>query len=278
MKKLTAKIFVMLVVIFSTCLNAFAATEYNIDEITFYVPEYYTETFSYEDYIGFVSDDDLVDASFAQYINDYETPLNNRSLKEVSEIYISSLYSGPDNFVFDSITENYIGTTYVLYVYGKADDVFDIEAWIYVTDSYLYVFEFSQKPGADPDYVSDIIDSVEILDFTSMIESITDNNDYDSEASEFFEILVLLLFTALGIFLKSVSQKKKGSKTGRKKEAKVDVESKVNKLSSAFDTKFELNGKQVNALNEKIVANKSSDNFAKSELEKERREREKMFD
>lgn len=54
------------------------------------------------------------------------------------------------------------------------------------------------------------------------------------------------------------------------------IEEKAEKVMPTA-TKFELNGKNINALNERFTVGKRDENFARKELEKERKEREKMF-
>lgn len=272
MKKSIAVIIVIATLILLNVNTVFAVSSYNYDEITFSVEDYYTEmTDSDECDIRFVTYDDSIEFRFSQHNNFNETQLDHLDLQDAADVYIDLIYSGPEDYVFESITDSYFGYTDTLTVYGSVGD-FNVETYIYMTPTYLYVFEFFVKPGSGNHYVLDVLDSVEFYDYNSSWDT-----DSSSDSFEFVETLAFifpLALTVISLFGSFIFKKAKGKKAQADES---DVASLINKLSAAVGTKFELNGKKINLINEKIATGSNDDNFALKELERERKEREKMF-
>ena len=281
MKKVVWLLFVVLILAISVSCNVFAE-EYSVDEIYFDIPEdYFFECAVDEDYYlawgfeGIYEDIKLTVVEHDNYSGEY---FYHWDLQDVTEYYKENLCLYPDDYEVESIESLYLSDICDKYILeGKnvadsAEGFFKIG--MFVTEDYIYILEFTspQVQLLESPEVYHVINSVYVSSYPSddyQIGSTFSGEDF----VEFLGPVFLVIFSSFAFvfknFVKNKKEPEKSSDTNKTQPSPVNI-----KLPT---TKFELNGKNINAFNERFNVGSKDDNFALKELERERKEREKMF-
>lgn len=281
MKKAVSFLFIALMLIASVCVSAHAE-EYSIDELYFDIPyDCFVECDVDENYYyawGFEGVNDDIKLTVVEYDNYNGQLFYYWDLQDVAQFYEENLCLYPADYAIESIQSFYVSNSSDGFIIdgmvniGGEKHFFEI--YLYVTSEYFYIFEFTSPEEDFLGYmgVADVLNSIYVTPYDSTDNHVTSSSSGD----DFFELLgpiFIVIFSSFAFvfknFVKNKKEPEKSSDTNKTQPSPVNI-----KLPT---TKFELNGKNINAFNERFNVGSKDDNFALKELERERKEREKMF-
>ena len=275
-KKIFLTLALLLMLVFSFSLQVFAVENFYYDEIYLEIPDYFYETETSgegREICEFRSDDETVFLRFYNSYNygfsDFGTMLDD----EVIDYYEMNWSHGGDGyFNIQKVTHESLYNAECVRLDGEIelyDDKAGCSVFMYSTEEYIYVLEFVTNGETEYiDCISDVTDSVYFEDVVDY-----DYEDYDYYADEIIEVIFTLIFVALVIISVVAVFMLVKKNTASVKKVIDDATQNNNQRKG-----FELNGKDINKFNERFTVGSNENNFAKKELERERREREKMFD
>lgn len=260
------------------------ADGYNYEEAYYNIPDYYVEYWIDADNCKWMTDDDNAEFSIVVTDNYDDTPLTFMSLPEVADYYINNLCSYPEGFTYESAEDYHIEyDIYGVKINGSivnGAEEYPCEIFVFSTNDYIYAFEFFIYGETEYDCISDVMSSLYVERYSSYSDDYDEGSDVDFE--DVLEFVIPALAVVVGLFCKYVFKKviSSGSENNTSNNSvEKPFEEALKELPKIklTDTKFELNCKNITALNERFTLGKKDENFAQSELEKERRERENMF-
>lgn len=281
MKKLSAVLSTVLLIIFST-VNVAASYDYSVVEAEFCIPDefsviYDEENLSETEAFRFIDANNSVVLSCYRIENTFESSSLSSDMTEMIEYYFNNV-SAFDNsdFTFESVQTYYAnGLNDGIMFEGtvqKSGNVVPVEAYVFYTTGNIYGFEFLIYNESGRSYINEIVNSLYITDYDSKT---------GAESEDDFEGVFQFVFLILSLIAAIVSTVLKSKKDKIKKESTAEKEQQSTVKTTAIKPllkKYELNGKAVNSINERVIIGKADDNFAQKELERERKERKNMFD
>ncbi len=271
MKRVITVMVLVLAVIFLPAFEA-GAESFAYDEASFEISDELMTAYE-SDYcdLRFVADDDSAEFRFSQINNIDDISFAFMALDDAELYYSDYLTSFADDFEILNIQNygffgncdciNLDGTFYS----DKGEHYMDV--YICSTDTFIYVFEFVVYEDDGYNIIYDIINSIYVFDYAAVVPE---------EDTSIIELIVLPLFAVVGFvvvyFSKKIAREALVGNTENNTASVIEP-----KKIHIKKEKFEFNGKSINALNERFTVGGNSDNFALKELERERKEREKMF-
>jgi len=278
MKKIIALSFTVVLLFSTFTASAYNYTEFNFEEIYFSVPEYCSETSFNGDYytIGkWQTDDASVEFTLKWEYNYDELYFPEITREEIISFYHSYFYPDENQLKIDSAeVVGDFGFDTVLITGAISDDEVksDYTAYLFFTDEYVYVLEFEVYGEDTHGCIGEVVSSVYIEPYYA-----DGGKDYYEEYDDDEEILAVLpivFFSGFAVLFKVLNKKEKS----KAKQAPVSTNNPVPVQQPKAKTDYELNGKNINNFNERIVTGSSrATGFAARELERERKDREKMF-
>ena len=278
MKKTLA--FLLIAVVFANLFTfGVCAMGYTFDEFDVYVPDYFVEEY-FDDSATtkWVSDDESAQMYLTVINNSDSFSVYDMSLEEVESRYVNELSCFVDGHTITSTTTEFVGNDALSAVISGFiyidDEPVASEAYLFSTENNIYSLEFLFYSDSLYDCVEDVLDSVYLFDTVSVFE---EDDDYYDEDDDILDVIVSFVVAGLsaliGFAVKNFSKNKNTSqKSNNSAKEKFKLPDSVTALK-----KFELNGKAINVFNERFTIGNKDENFAKKELERERKEREKMF-
>lgn len=270
-KKLSAVFITVLLLMFSTVCFA-SAYDYSVAEVKFDIPDEFSVLYDEENMpeseaFRFVAEDNSVELSCYCIENSDEISFFFIDLTDAVEYFFDniSVFDSSD-FTFESVqTFHFYHSGSGIMFEGTVDvseNAVPIETYVFSTESNIYGFQFLIYNGSGRSYVNEIIDSLYIK------STVYDTEENSTVEPNFLTIsyVVILVFLILSFVLKWFSNNKDKTEVSDSKKA-IPVKRKT-----------ELNGKNMNKYLAKRSGLDNDDNFAVSELERERKEREKMFE
>ena len=279
MKKLLFSILVSVLVFSSVIFNISASMWCSYEELSFQLPDYYIETVGGDSQtIEWKTDDDSGLFRLTYAVNDSALDFDLMEYTYAQEFYLAFTDLDLSSFeaydVTDHSLDNNLWGKNVYSIFEDDESYPYLDVYLFSTENYVYVLEFMMVGESENDFIWDVVQSISIEPY-----SYNANNDYsDDEDFEFLGLIPVILSAVVGIVIKSFSKNgtKGSTKTAQPKTQTQAVKVTVPKEKS-FSEKFELNGKSVNSFNERFIVGRKETNFAVEELERERKEREKMF-
>lgn len=285
MKKLSAVFATVLLLAFFSVCSVVLAYDYSIAEAEFDIPEDFAVLYGEEDMpetekFRFIAPNNSVKLSCYHLDNTDEFSFAFMNLSDAVDYYIENISAvDSDDYTFESAqTYNADGLNDGIMFEGlieESDENFPVFVYAFSTTDNIYGFEFTVYDSSGIEYVNEVVNSLYITDYATYIGD-EESNDSDS----YFELISMIIFSAVSI-VGAVLKSKKNKSENKKSVAKPSVKAQDMTAKQASKKlqikKFELNGKDINVFNERVTVGKSDDNFAKNELERERKEREKMF-
>lgn len=284
MKKLTVVLVTLLLMVLLSA-GFMADASYGVFEAEFDIPYEFSAIYgegelSENEFFRFVAPDNSVELSCRSCENIEEISFAFMDIRSSVDYYLEKLSDiNSEDYIFNSVqTYHADGFSDGIMFEGtieKSDESIPVYVYAFSTTGKLYGFEFTVYNSSGIEYIDEIVDSLYFNDFEMNSED--EEVDNSGGMSEFF---LLLMFSTISIISAVLKSKKKKSAKGNKSGPIFD---KVQKMSEKPDNekininKFELNGKNINIFNERFTVGKADDNFAQKELERERKEREKMF-
>ena len=279
MKRLSAIFVTLLLMCFSVCFVASAS--YSIVEAEFDVPEDFTVLYGEDDMsesevFRFISQNEGVKLSCYRKDNPEEISFSFMNELDAIDYFFDNLSSidGQD-FTFESVETCYADGLNQGFMFDGTVDSVPVETYVFSTTGNIYGFEFTIYDESERYLVSEVINTLYITDFESYIGDEYEDDDFEDILGVFMFFFASVA-AVLSIIIKSKSKAKPGtSAVGA--PALNSQETATSEVQKPSFKKFELNGKNINIFNERLTVGKADDNFAQKELEKERKEREKMF-
>ena len=285
MKKLSAVFATVLVLMLFSVYSVASAYDYSIAEAEFDIPEDFAVLYGEEDMteaedFRFISPDGSVKLSCYHIDNTDEISFEFFYLTDAVYYYFENISAiNFDDYSFESVqTYNADGLNDGIMFEGsikESEKNVPVFVYAFSTTDNIYGFEFTVYNTTGIEYINEVINSLYITDYATYIAD-EESNDSDS----YFELISMIIFSAVSI-VGAVLKSKKNKSENKKSVAKPSVKAQDMTAKQASKKlqikKFELNGKDINVFNERFTVGKSDDNFAKNELERERKEREKMF-
>ena len=285
MKKLSAVFATVLLLAFFSVCSVVSAYDYSIAEAEFDIPEDFAVLYGEEDMpetekFRFIAPNNSVKLSCYHIDNTDEISFAFMNLADAFDYYIENISAvDADDYTFESAqTYNADGLNDGIMFEGlieESDENFPVFVYAFSTTDNIYGFEFTVYDSSGIEYMNEVVNSLYITDYATYIDD-EESNDSDS----YFELISMIIFSVVSI-VGAVLKSKKNKSENKKSVAKPSV--KAQDMTAKQDSKklqikkFKLNGKDINVFNERFTVGKSDDNFAKNELERERKEREKMF-
>ena len=285
MKKLSAVFATVLLLAFFSVCSVASAYDYSIAEAEFDIPEDFAVLYGEEDMpetekFRFIAPNNSVKLSCYHLDNTDEFSFAFMNLADAVDYYIENISAvDADDYTFESAqTYNADGLNDGIMFEGlieESDENFPVFVYAFSTTDNIYGFEFTVYDSSGIEYVNEVVNSLYITDYATYI------GDEEYECNDgFFELFSLIAFLVVGIastLLKSKMNNTKKEKTAAKPSVKIQNAQEKQPTEKIQLKKFELNGKDINVFNERFIIGKTDDNFAKNELERERKDREKMF-
>ncbi len=285
MKKLSAVFATVLLLAFFSVCSVASAYDYSIAEAEFDIPEDFAVLYGEEDMpetekFRFIAPNNSVKLSCYHLDNTDEFSFAFMNLADAVDYYIENISAvDADDYTFESAqTYNADGLNDGIMFEGlieESDENFPVFVYAFSTTDNIYGFEFTVYDSSGIEYVNEVVNSLYITDNATYI------TDEEYEGNDgFFELFSLIAFLVVGIastLLKSKMNNTKKEKTAAKSSVKIQNAQEKQPTEKIQLKKFELNGKDINIFNERFIVGKTDDNFAKNELERERKDREKMF-
>lgn len=282
MKRLSA-IFAVAVMLVLFSVHS-VASAYSVAEADFDIPEdfavlYAEEDMSESEAFRFISPDEGVRLSCYCIDNTDEISFTFLNLTDAVDYYFENISDiDSDDYIFDSVQTYHVdGLSNGIMFEGtieKSGKSIPVYVYAFSTTGKIYGFEFTVYNSSGIEYINEIVNSLYITDYATYIgdEEYEDNDGL----LELFLPIAFLVAGLAGTLLKSKMTGSKKSKTTKPSAVIQNIQEKepVEKIQIK---KFELNGKDINIFNERFTVGKADDNFAQNELERERKEREKMF-
>lgn len=273
----------LLLMLFS--VNFSASAGYSIGEAEFDIPIEFSvfygegELSEMEDF-RFVAPDNSVELSCYHMKNTEGISFVFMNLTDTVDYFFDNISAiNGDDFIFGSVQpyyENGLSTGVLIEGYiDKSAESIPVYVYAFSTEDNLYGFEFKVYNSSGTEFVNEFINS---LYFTGQDASIGDEGS-DSEDG-FFEMLSLIVIAVVSIAdvaLKSIKKDPGKDKTAEKAPVKIQSLSEKQESGKIQINKFKLNGKNINVFNERFTVGKADDNFALDELNRERKERERIF-
>lgn len=270
--------------IFFVC-SVVSAYDYSIAEAEFDIPEDFAVLYGEEDMteaedFRFISPDGSVKLSCYHIDNTDEISFEFFYLTDAVAYYFENISGfNLDDYSFESVQAyNADGLNDGIMFEGsikESEKNVPVFVYAFSTTDNIYGFEFTVYDSSGIEYVNEVVNSLYITDYATYI------GDEEYEGNDgFFELFSLIAFLVVGIastLLKSKMNNTKKEKTTAKSFVKIQNAQEKQPTEKIQLKKFELNGKDINIFNERFIVGKTDDNFAKNELERERKEREKMF-
>lgn len=274
LKKLSAVFITVLMLVHSTMCYA-VAYDYSVGKAEFDIPDEFSVLYDEEDMpeteiFRFVDGNNTVELSCYFLSNGDEASFMLMNLTDTVEYFFDNVSAFDYNaFTLESVQ------TFLAYRSGdgimfegtveKSGSVVPIEAYVFSAEGNIYGFQFLIYNEAGRSYVDEIINS---LSFDAYDSSVYEDEDNSTDESDFLTLsyFIILIFSVLSFVFKFF---------GKNKKNKGEV-SDGNK-AAPVRSKTELNGKNISKFSVKRSGLDNGDNFAMSELERERKEREKMF-
>ena len=283
MKRLTAVFSAAILMMLLTVFSA-SAYDYSVLEAEFDIPDEFSAVYGEDmpetEVFRFIAADNSVELSCYHMENTDEVSFAAADMAYAVDYFLDNLSAidGYD-YSFDSMrTYQAHGMSDGIMFEGeieKSGENIPVYVYAFSTTGNLYAFEFKVYNPSGIEFINDIVNSIYITDYE------TDIGDEDFDDSDsFFELFALIGFSAFSIISAVIKSRKKNSaKENRAKNTFAKVQNMSEKLNpeKININKFELNGKNINVFNERFTVGKADDNFARNELERERKEREKMF-
>ncbi len=285
MKKLSSVFATVLLLAFFFVCSVVSAYDYSIAEAEFDIPEDFAVLYGEEDMteaedFRFISPDGSVKLSCYHIDNTDEISFEFFYLTDAVAYYFENISGfNLDDYSFESVQAyNADGLNDGIMFEGsikESEKNVPVFVYAFSTTDNIYGFEFTVYDSSGIEYVNEVVNSLYITDYATYI------GDEEYEGNDgFFELFSLIAFLVVGIastLLKSKMNNTKKEKTTAKSSVKIQNAQEKQPTEKIQLKKFELNGKDINIFNERFIVGKTDDNFAKNELERERKEREKMF-
>lgn len=285
MKKLSAVFATVLLLAFFSVCSVVSAYDYSIAEAEFDIPEDFAVLYGEEDMteaedFRFISPDGSVKLSCYHIDNTDEISFAFFNLTDAVDYYFENISGfNSDDYSFESVqTYNADGLNDGIMFEGsikESEKNVPVFVYAFSTTDNIYGFEFTVYDSSGFEYMNEVVNSLYITDYATYI------GDEEYEGNDgFFELFSLIAFLVVGIastLLKSKMNNTKKEKTTAKSSVKIQNAQEKQPTEKIQLKKFELNGKDINVFNERFKVGKTDDNFAKNELERERKDREKMF-
>lgn len=285
MKKLSAVFATVLLLAFFSVCSVVSAYDYSIAEAEFDIPEDFAVLYGEEDMteaedFRFISPDGSVKLSCYHIDNTDEISFAFFNLTDAVDYYFENISGFNSNdYSFESVqTYNADGLNDGIMFEGsikESEKNVPVFVYAFSTTDNIYGFEFTVYDSSGFEYMNEVVNSLYITDYATYI------GDEEYEGNDgFFELFSLIAFLVVGIvstLLKSKMNNTKKEKTTAKSSVKIQNAQEKQPTEKIQLKKFELNGKDINIFNERFIVGKTDDNFAKNELERERKDREKMF-
>lgn len=284
MKKLLFSILASALVLSSVIFNTAASMWCSYEELSFQLPDYYIELAGGDSQaIEWKTDDDSGLFRLTYVVNDSALDFDPMEYTDAQEFYLAftdldlSAFEAYD--VTDHSLENNIWGKNVYSIFEDDEMYPYLDVYLFSTEDYVYVLEFMQIGETEYDFIWDVVQSFSIEPYSYSVNNDYNYYDSDDDGLEFLGLIPVVLSVVVGIVIKSFS---KNNTKGSTRPAQPKTQPQAVKVTvpkeKSFSEKFELNGKSVNSFNEKFVVGRKETNFAMKELERERKEREKMFD
>ncbi len=285
MKRLSAVFTTVLLLMLFFVWSVASAYDYSIAEAEFDIPEDFSLLYGEEDMpetekFRFIAPDNSVKLSCYHLDNTDEFSFAFMDLADAVDYYIENISAvDADDYTFESAqTYNADGLNDGIMFEGsieESDENFPVFVYAFSTTDNIYGFEFTVYNTSGIEYINEVVNSLYITDYATYIgdEEIDDSDSY-------FELISIIIFSAVsivGAVLKSKKNKPENKKSVAKPSVKVQNTTAKQVSEKLQINKFELNGKNINIFNERFIVGKADDNFAQNELERERKDREKMF-
>lgn len=284
MRKLSAiLVTALLLMLFS--VNFSASAGYSIGEAEFDIPIEFSvfygegELSEMEDF-RFVAPDNSVELSCYHMKNTEGISFAFMNLTDAVDYFFDNISAiNGDGFIFGSVQpyyENGLSTGVLIEGYvDKSGESIPVYIYAFSTADNIYGFEFKVYNSSGTEFVNEFINS---LYFTDQDAYIGDEGAGDIDG--FFEMLSLIVIAVVsiaGVALKSIKKDPGKDKTAEKATVKIQNLSEKQESGKIQINKFKFNGKNINVFNERFTVGKADDNFALDELNRERKERERMF-
>jgi hypothetical protein len=278
LKKLSAVFITVLMLVHSTMCYA-VAYDYSVGKAEFDIPDEFSVLYDEEDMpetevFRFVDGNNTVELSCYFLSNGDEASFMFMNLTDTVEYFFDNVSAFDySDFTFQSVqTWHGNGSSGGIMFEGtvkKSGKDVPIETYAFSTADNIYGFEFLIYNESARSLIDEIVNSIYINDAYSYIG---EEDEYNADFEDMYSIFSFVIISVVGV-LSVIIKSKSSSNKGKKSVNTTDASAQ----KPAF-SKFELNGKNINALNERFTVGKRDDNFAQQELEKERRDRKNMFD
>lgn len=280
MKKVNCFIITLIFLVSSLSFASFASYTHNFADIKLDLPDYLF-SFDYDGYTtSFLSEDsslllrvtELDGLAGIDFDNgDY---LSDDNASALNDAYIKYAEASGIEFVSNDLQNVILQGHWCVENFGEAvfeeRDVF-CDTYIFTATNYVYFIEFILFDLSASDYVTEVIDTLIFYE---------DVQDTPVVAVDFFGLFPLFAFLLLLIVVVAFllqGNKLKSASDGQNSGANENTNN-VGAMFNKHFKKLELNGKNIVLPKKKISFESDDSDFAKNELERERREREKMFD
>ena len=157
----------------------------------------------------------------------------------------------------------------------KSGESIPVYVYAFSTADNVYGFEFKIYNASGTEFINEFLNSLYFTDQNTSID-----NEGTGSIDGFFEalsVIVILAVSIAAVALKSIKKVPGKEKTAENKPVKIHNPSEKQGSGKILNNKFKLNGKNINIFNESFTTGKADDNFAVDELNRERKERERMF-
>ena len=285
MKRLSAVLSTVIILILLTVYPVSASGDYSVVEADFNVPAEFTviygDDMSPKEVFRFVSEDNSIELSCYYVENSEDISFLFMNISNAADYFFDNISNiDTDTYTFESVQTYHIGgSSNGIMIEGfieNADRNLPVFVYAFSTTDNIYGFEFTVYNDSGIRLMNEVVDSLYIADFASY------SGDDEYDVSDDFLVGLTPLITPVIIAVISIVIKSKSKKPEQKKAEKAAYQENQQPSVQAtaekpLSKKYELNGKNVNIFNERLVTGKSDDNFAQKELERERKDREKMF-
>ena len=273
----------LLLMLFSvTCL---ASAGYSVGEAEFDIPVefsvfYGEDELSETEAFRFLASDNSVELSCYYIKNTEGISFAFMELTDAVDYFFDNISAiNGDDFTVESVqlyywnadntgimTEGYI---------EKSGESIPIYVYAFSTADNVYGFEFKIYNASGTEFINEFLNSLYFTDQNTSID-----NEGTGSIDGFFEalsVIVILAVSIAAVALKSIKKVPGKEKTAENKPVKIHNPSEKQGSGKILKNKFKLNGKNINIFNESFTTGKADDNFAIDELNRERKERERML-
>lgn len=286
MKRLSAVLSTVIILVLLTVYPVSANGDYSVVEADFSVPAEFTvvygDDFPPNEVFRFVSEDNSIELSCYYMENTEGVSFSFMNISNAADYFFDNISNiDADAYTFESVQTYHSGrSSNGIMIEGfieKAEKNLPVYAYVFSTTDNIYGFEFTVYNDSGILFIDEVIDSVYITDFALYSGDEVDYDEYDGFLVGLTPLITPVIIGIISIIIKSKSKKPEQKKTEKAPYPTNQQPSYKATAEKPLSKKYELNGKNINNFNERIVVGKSDDNFAQKELERERKEREKMF-